>query len=119
VATKITATAQTYGLTDCQPLVVNLTSMTELSFAAQAVLDAAYKRMDENPHNEVVATLAAALRAAADQVVPREVVRPLLRDHELERLCQRQHSRSQLLAIAAELETTYLRFEMPKQEASA
>jgi hypothetical protein len=44
--------------------------MTKLSPAAQAVLDAAYQRMDENPHNEVEATLAAALRAAADQVVP-------------------------------------------------
>ena len=38
--------------------------MTKLSSAAQAVLDAAYKRMDDNPHNEVEATLAAALRAA-------------------------------------------------------
>jgi uncharacterized glyoxalase superfamily protein PhnB len=44
--------------------------MTDISPAAQAVLDAAYQRMDENPHNEVEATLAAALRAAADQVVP-------------------------------------------------
>ena len=42
--------------------------MSELSPAAQAVLDAAYRRMDENPHNEVEATLAAALRAAADQI---------------------------------------------------
>jgi hypothetical protein len=42
--------------------------MTKLSPAAQAVLDAAYRRMDENPHNEVEATLAAALRAAADQI---------------------------------------------------
>lgn len=44
--------------------------MTNLSPAAQAVLDAAYRRMDENPHNEVEATLASALRAAADQVAP-------------------------------------------------
>jgi len=42
--------------------------MTKLSSAAQAVLDAAYQRMDENPYNEVEATLAAALRAAADHV---------------------------------------------------
>ena len=41
-----------------------------LSPTARAVLDAAYRRMDDNPHNEVEAKLAAALRAAADQVVP-------------------------------------------------
>jgi hypothetical protein len=39
--------------------------MTDISSAAQAVLDAAYRRMDENPNNEVDSTLAAALRAAA------------------------------------------------------
>ncbi len=38
--------------------------MAELSPQAQAVLDAAYRRMDDNPFNEVEATLAAALRAA-------------------------------------------------------
>ncbi len=75
--------------------------MTEpLSSAAQAVLNGfrAVPSLMDGP------SIAGALRAAADQVVPREVVPPLLRGHELERLCQRQHSRSQLLAIAAELE---------------
>jgi hypothetical protein len=37
---------------------------------AQAVLNAAYKRMDDNPHNEVEATLAAAIRALVEQTVP-------------------------------------------------
>jgi hypothetical protein len=64
--------------------------MTDLSPAAQAVLDAAYQRMDENPHNEVEATLAAALRAAADEVC--------LRWAELE------HPADVLNAIADELE---------------
>jgi len=49
--------------------------------------------------------LGAALRAAADEVVPHEEVQLLLRGHELERLCQRRHIRAQLLAIAAELES--------------
>ncbi len=66
--------------------------MSELSPAAQAVLDAAYQRMDENPHNEVEATLAAALRAAADQVVPTTV------DPRLSTV------RSDLMRIATELE---------------
>ncbi len=63
-----------------------------LSPAAQAVLDAAYKRMDDNPHNEVEATLAAALRAAADQVVPANGSR---KNNEI---------RAEFLAIADELE---------------
>jgi hypothetical protein len=57
--------------------------VAELSPAAEAVLDAAYRRMDDNPHNEVEATLASAFTAAA-----------LYLEHD----CQ------QLLAIAAELE---------------
>lgn len=67
--------------------------MAELSPQAQAVLDAAYKRMDDNPHNEVEATLAAALRAAADQVVPANV------DY-----FRSLNVRRNLLAIATELE---------------
>lgn len=50
-------------------LVTTMAPASDLSPAAQAVLDAAYRRMDDNPHNEVEATLAAALRAAAGQVV--------------------------------------------------
>jgi hypothetical protein len=74
--------------------------MTKLSPAAQAVLDAAYQRMDENPHNEVEATLAAALRAAVDQVVPA----PRL---PYDSCCDVHASaiRAELLAIAIELET--------------
>jgi hypothetical protein len=74
--------------------------MSELSPAAQAVLDAAYRRIDENPHNEVEATLAAALRAAADQVVPA----PRL---PYDSCCDVNASaiRAELLAIAIELET--------------
>lgn len=67
--------------------------MTDLYPAAQAVLDAAYRRMDDNPFNEVNATLAAALRAAV--------------------ACTQQHhghdvwecDADELLAIAAELES--------------
>jgi len=84
--------------------------MTELSPAANAILDAAYRRMDNNPHNEVEATLAAALRAVADQVVPNEPaptgMRPagdVYSSREIRR-GQRQETRSQILAIAAELE---------------
>ncbi len=79
--------------------------MTELSPAAQAVLDAAYKRMDDNPHNEVEVTLAAALRAAADQVVPTEMdLPPIAPDLGHFRQHERRLTRQRLLAIAAELE---------------
>lgn len=46
---------------------------------------------------------AAALEAVADQVVPYEKAPNLMRSPDLERLAQRQHTRTQLLAIAAEL----------------
>jgi hypothetical protein len=73
--------------------------MAEMSPQAQAVLDAAYKRMDDNPHNEVEATLAAALRAAADEVVPS----PRL---PYDSCCDVSAAaiRAELLAIAIELE---------------
>jgi hypothetical protein len=74
--------------------------MADLSPAAQAVLDAAYTLPLKNGQPSI----AAAVRALADQVVPHEEVQLLLRGHELERLCQRRHIRAQLLAIAAELE---------------
>jgi hypothetical protein len=77
--------------------------MPELSPAAQAVLDAAYRRMDENPHNEVVATLAAALRAAVEQVMP-EVVNAVGDKHDDARHDQWVRIRCRFLAIAAELE---------------
>ena len=62
--------------------------MADLSPAAQAVLDAAFA--DDNRHYD--ANLAAALRAAADQVVPSSGSR---KNNEI---------RFELLAIAAELE---------------
>jgi len=70
--------------------------MTELSPQAKAVLNAAYRRMDENPHKEVEATLAAALRAAADclWVDKPDGANSVYETH-----------RAQLLAIATELET--------------
>ncbi len=43
--------------------------MSELSSAAQAVLDAAYQEMDYAPRRHVQWVTAAVLRAAADQVV--------------------------------------------------
>jgi hypothetical protein len=78
-----------------------------LSPAAQAIVEAFDDRhencgqWDDDWQEQC---LAAALFAVADQVMPHEVVPPLMKGHELERLCQRQHSRTQLLAIAAELE---------------
>jgi hypothetical protein len=74
--------------------------MTKLSPAAQAVLDAAYREMDYAPRRHVQWVTAAALRAAADQVVP---VPRLPYDS----CCDVNASaiRAELLAIAIELET--------------
>ena len=83
--------------------------MTDLSPAAQAVLDAfrAVHDLRDCP------SIAAALRAAADQVVPEQSEPPcgegepwpqsyqLMADSKWE---QRQKTRAELLAIAAELE---------------
>ena len=83
--------------------------MTELSPAAQAVLDAAIN-VAESPDAEAIA--AAVLQAAADQVVPEQVEPPcgetepwpqgyqLMSDAQWEKC---QQLRSELLAIAAEL----------------
>jgi hypothetical protein len=77
--------------------------MSELSPAAQAVLDAAYREMDYAPRRHVQWVTAAALRAAADQVVPEET---WLETKEpcYAYYCQRSITRRQLLAIADELE---------------
>ena len=81
--------------------------MTSLSPQAQAVLDAFLKAPCDNE-----LSVAAALRAAADQVVPVEVslcrgVRPggtgSIAPDEFKQ-DQRQKTRRELLAIAAELE---------------
>ena len=75
--------------------------MTNLSPAAEAVYDAFICTPVECETKQALAT---ALRAAADQVAPDETAPIMMRGHELERLAQRHHTRSQLLAIAAELE---------------
>lgn len=76
--------------------------------AAQAVMDEMYEvNMDFGEENAKLA--AAALRAAADQVVPEEQEPVPNEDSVLEmqmwaRVSQRQRTRSQLLTIADELE---------------
>jgi hypothetical protein len=71
--------------------------MTNLSPAAQAVLDAYW---DDAPlESGARCGLAAALRAAADQVVPEELLKGSDPDAWL-----RDEIRQQLLAIATELE---------------
>ena len=81
--------------------------MTDLSPAAQKVLSAFNERHELcGPFDDdwVEQCLAAALEAVADQVVPFEEAPVLMRGRDLERLAQRQHTRAQLLDIAAELE---------------
>jgi hypothetical protein len=71
--------------------------MTDLSPAAQAVLDAIESRIDR------CAALSAALRAVADQVVP-EHANPVGDAHDDARHDQWMRIRYKLLAIATELE---------------
>jgi len=81
--------------------------MTDLSPAAQKALAAFNERHELcGPFDDdwVEQCLAAALEAVADEVVPYEEAPVLMRGHDLERLAQRQHTRVQLLDIAAELE---------------
>jgi hypothetical protein len=79
--------------------------MTNLSPAAQAVLDAFDKGWtyydDIGPAN-----IAAALRAAADQVVPLTHAEPYFDDFERGEWVARTDARYELLAIADELEAT-------------
>ena len=73
--------------------------MTDLSPAAQAVLDAAGRKTWYRNN-----LIAAALRAAADQVVP-QCRKPMYADSwEESAWTAQQDARSELLAIAAELE---------------
>jgi hypothetical protein len=81
---------------------VTTTSMTELSPAAQAVLDAANGASSHGPDdclNESRWIAAAALRAAADQVVPHATTIA-----RTDRGANRRKIRSELLAIATELD---------------
>jgi hypothetical protein len=84
--------------------------MTELSPAAKAVLTAVtLTRYDVPPEGlpafaeEMAPLLAAALRAAADQVVPVENTKAKMFEWQRERLIQRLTTRQALLAIANEL----------------
>ena len=77
--------------------------MTELSPRAQSVLDATDYPEDWATRIRV----AAALRAAADQVVPEEIdLPPVAPDLRHFRQHERRLTRRQLLAIAAEVEGT-------------
>jgi len=76
--------------------------MTDLSLAALAVLGAMYEvNLDFVEENSTLA--AAALRAAADQVVP-EDAESVGDEHDDARHAQWMRVRYKLLAIAAELE---------------
>jgi hypothetical protein len=77
-------------------------SMTNLSPAALTVIAAYNKETRPEPHHQCEA-IAAALRAAADQVVP-DNANPVGDEHDDARLFQWMRIRWQLLAIAAELE---------------
>ena len=76
--------------------------MTDLSPAAQAVLDALYMEELNGPQQLMArAHAAAALRAAADQVAPSDADEPR---NYLPMAIECQRIRAELLAIAAELE---------------
>jgi hypothetical protein len=75
-----------------------------LSPAAQAVMDAFWKDLDFR-EDFTPANIAAALRAAADQVVP-EHANPVGDAHDDARHDQWMRIRYKLLAIAAELDNT-------------
>jgi len=75
--------------------------MTELSTAAQAVMNATDYPEDWATRVRV----AAALRAAADQVVPVENANAKMFQWQRERLEQRLITRQALIAIAKELES--------------
>ena len=81
--------------------------MTNLSPAAQAVFDATWRELDYVPDRHVRWAAAAALRAAADQVVPEEPLHGGNQRWIYER-DTREESRKKFLAIAAELEANEL-----------
>jgi hypothetical protein len=77
--------------------------MTDLSPAAQAVLDAYWETFNAPLEGAIHRPLAAALGALADQVVPEEPLYGGDQRWEWERDA-RQASRKKILAIATELE---------------
>ena len=78
--------------------------MTDLSPAAQAIWNAYLNESEWDASQCELDAIAAALRAAADLVVPHEDAIPTDGELSLQRRCQRRRTRAQLLAIAAELE---------------
>jgi hypothetical protein len=86
--------------------------MTDLSLAAQAVLDTAldaefcieFSDLEATMKASVQRVVAAALRAAADQVVPLRRKPLYLGSSEESTWSAQQDTREELLAIAAELE---------------
>ena len=77
--------------------------MTDLSPATQAVLTAIHAAPD-NTRDSYRSAGAAALRAAADQVVPKTPTLSYPEDYELGVWVANDDTRTELLAIAAELE---------------
>ena len=77
--------------------------MTDLSPAAQAVLDATYQEMDYAPRRHVQWAAAAALRAAATAIGAQELFHPDSKRTEGVKLCVQN-----IYAIAAELEANEL-----------
>lgn len=79
--------------------------MTSLSPQAQAVLDAAFSAYWSADQNDAEVIAAAALRAAADQVVPEtELLMNARGTRSWHKAIRQAEIRSELLAIAAELE---------------
>lgn len=81
--------------------------MTELSPAAQAVLDASWKELDYAPNRHLRWSAAAAIEALADQVVP-HLEEPDFgacdeMHCDIELYTDHMRKRSKILAIAAEL----------------
>ena len=77
--------------------------MADLSPTAQAVLTAIHAAPD-NTRDSYRSAGAAALRAAADQVVPKTPTLSYPEDYELGVWVANDDTRTELLAIAAELE---------------
>jgi hypothetical protein len=83
--------------------------MSDLSPAAQAVKDAAQELYADRMARKMawpldLPVVAAALRAAADQVVPKEKVNDYVTGAPQAYALQRRATRREFLAIAAELE---------------
>jgi hypothetical protein len=79
--------------------------MTNLSPAAQGVLDAFLAEWSDEALDQDLRCLGAALRAAADQVVPKKPTLSYPEDYELGVWVASDDARVGLLAIADELES--------------